>query len=52
MTLIPLSLPLTFSVGAYLILPDVFVVADFRFFHSGVSVHFVDDHYESQEINL
>lgn len=27
-------------------------MADFGFFHCGVSVHFVDDHYESQEINL
>lgn len=33
-------------------LPDVFVVAGFGFFHSSVSVHFVDDHSERQEINL
>lgn len=46
------SLPLTFCRGAHSILPDVFVVAGFGFFHGGVSVHFVDDHSERQEINL
>lgn len=46
------SLPLTFSGGACLILPDVFIVAGFRFFYSGVSVHFEDDHSERQKINL
>lgn len=52
MVLIHRTLPLTFSRGASLILPDVFIMADCGFFHSGVSVHFVDDHSESQEINL
>lgn len=46
------TFPLTFSARALLILPDVFVVADFRLFHSGVPVHFVDDYPKSQEINL
>lgn len=46
------SLPLTFSEVARLILPDVFIVAGFGFFYSGVSVHFVDDHSKRQEINL
>ena len=32
--------------------PDVFIVADFRFFHGSMPVHFVDDYSESQEINL
>lgn len=31
--------------------PDVFIVADFRLFHSSVPVHFVDNYDESQEIN-
>lgn len=31
--------------------PDVFIVADFRLFHSSVPVHFVDDYSKSQEIN-
>lgn len=43
---------LTFSTRTQLILPDVFIVADFRLFHSSVPVHFVDDYSESQEINL
>lgn len=31
--------------------PDVFIVADFRLFHSSMPVHFVDDYSKSQEIN-
>lgn len=38
--------------GAELILPDIFIVADFRLFHSGVPVHLVDDYSKGQEINL
>lgn len=32
--------------------PDVFIVANFRFFHCSMPVHFVDDYSKSQEINL
>lgn len=34
------------------IIPNVFIVADFRLFHGSMPVHFVDDHSKSQEINL
>lgn len=41
-----------FSMRASLILPDVFIVTDFRLFHSGVTVHFVDDDSKSQKVDL